>query len=72
MKLPEYDTADAMELARWVRDGEVSAGELLEAAIQRIDTRNPEINAVILKHYDRAGIACHNCQTDRLPAYPSS
>ena len=54
MKLPEYDTADAMELARWVRDGEVSAGELLEAAIQRIDTRNPEINAVILKHYDRA------------------
>ena len=54
MKLPEYDTTDAIGQAEWVRNGDVQPSELLEAAIERIEARNPALNAVVLKTYDRA------------------
>lgn len=53
-KFNEYDQYDAMGLAALVSKGEVSAGELLEEAIERTETVNPQINAVVLKHYDEA------------------
>ncbi len=53
-KLPEYDEWDATEAARLVRAGEVSPEDLLEAAIERIDTRNGPLNAVVTKLYDYA------------------
>ena len=44
----------AAELARRVRDGEISSAELVEATIERIETRNPDLNAVVYKGYDDA------------------
>src|SRR5262245_26529159 len=43
-----------MGLALLVRRREISAGELLEAAIERVQARNPRLNAVVLNLYDRA------------------
>ena len=37
-----------------VRDGEVSATELLEEAIERTERVNPQINAVVYPYYDEA------------------
>ena len=51
---PEYEQYDALGLAELVRSGEISALELVEAAIERIEARNPQINAVIHKMYDEA------------------
>jgi amidase len=44
----------AAELARRVRDGEVSAAELVDATIERIEQRNADLNAVVYKGYDDA------------------
>lgn len=63
MILPEYDTLDAIGLAELVRRREVSAAELLEAAIARIEARNPRLNAVVATLYDRARA--------RLPGLPA-
>ena len=50
----DYVVHDAVGLAALVRAGEVSARELAEAAIRRIEARNGELNAVIHKLYDKA------------------
>jgi amidase len=50
----EYEQYDGLALAQLVRSREVSAAELLEAAIARIEARNPGLNAVVLTMYDRA------------------
>ncbi len=50
----EYASHDAVGLAGLVRKGEVSASELLEAAIARTEAVNPAINAVVLRHYELA------------------
>jgi amidase len=47
-----YEHYDALGLADLVRRKEVTPGELLEAAIERVEARNPAINAVIMKLYD--------------------
>lgn len=49
-----YRTMDAVGLADLVRNQEVSAAELVEAAIARIEEINPHLNAVIYKNYDYA------------------
>jgi len=54
MRLPEYDDLDALALAERVRRKELSAEEVLDAAIERIDARNPKLNAVVHKLFDRA------------------
>ena len=48
----EYEQYDALGLADLVRRKEVTPSELLEAAIERVETRNPAINAVVMKLYD--------------------
>ena len=48
---------DAVGLAALVRAGEVSPGELVEAAIRRIEARNGGLNAVIHELYDKARAA---------------
>lgn len=50
----EYVRHDGLGLAALVRGGEVSAGELLEAAIARIEAQNPALNAVIRTRYEQA------------------
>lgn len=54
MLLPEYDNLDAMGLAQLVSQGRLTPTDLLEAAIERAEERNPKLNAVIAKSYDRA------------------
>ena len=54
MKFPEYDQHDGLGLAELVERGEVSAGELLEACIERIEARNPQVNAVVHTSFTRA------------------
>ena len=48
------DWADATALAELVRTGSVSPLELVEAAIERIERHNPELNAVIHRQFDSA------------------
>ncbi|MEM7041284.1 MAG: amidase family protein [Pseudomonadota bacterium] len=45
---------DGLALAERVRAGEVSATELVDAAIARIEAHNPSLNAVVTKVYDQA------------------
>jgi len=48
---------DGLGLAELVRCREVSASELLEAAIARAEKRNPELNALVCRLYDQARAA---------------
>ncbi|MBI1735338.1 MAG: amidase [Candidatus Rokubacteria bacterium] len=43
---PEFERYDAVGLAKLVRDRQVSAVDLLDAAIERVESRNPVLNAV--------------------------
>ncbi|CEA02558.1 amidase [Pseudomonas saudimassiliensis] len=54
MGFNEYRRCDGLELARLVRQGEVSPAELLELAIARTEQVNPHINAVVIRHYETA------------------
>ena len=54
MGFEDYDTLDAMGLAERVRAGDVSPEELLDAAVERIEARNPALNAVVYDMVDRA------------------
>jgi len=49
--IAEYDDYDATGLAELVRKGDVTPSELLEAAIQRVERRNPDVNAVVQTMY---------------------
>lgn len=50
----EYVDHDGLALADLIRRGEVTAKEVLEAAIARIEAFNPQLNAVIRPLFDRA------------------
>ena len=50
----ELGFVDATTQAEMVRNGEVTAAELVEAAIERVERLNPALNAVITPMYDEA------------------
>jgi amidase/6-aminohexanoate-cyclic-dimer hydrolase len=50
----EYETFDAMDLAALIAKKQISVGEVLETAIQRVEAANPALNAVVHKMYDAA------------------
>lgn len=52
--MDEYDNYDATGLADLVRSGEVAPSELVDAAIERAERLNPQLNAIIHPYYDRA------------------
>ncbi len=54
MPFDAYAEYDGLGLAALVRNGEVSPGELVEAATQRIERHNPALNAVVHKAYEEA------------------
>jgi amidase len=54
MAFREYGNYDAVGLAELVRKKQVSASELLDEAIARTAKVDPQINAVVVKHYDYA------------------
>lgn len=51
---------DATDQAALVRRGDASPGELLEAAIERIESIDPQLNAVIIRWFEEALIAAAN------------
>jgi amidase len=54
MAFAEYAKYDGLGLAQLVRRGEVSALELVEESIARIERHKSKLNAVIYKAYDQA------------------
>ena len=50
----EYRARDAVGLAALVRSGEVTAREVLEAAVAEIERLDPALNAVVMRNYDKA------------------
>ncbi|MGH8631331.1 MAG: amidase family protein, partial [Burkholderiales bacterium] len=50
----EYDSYDALGLAELVRTRQVSAAELLEAAIARSDAVNGKLNAIVIPMHEIA------------------
>ena len=62
----EYEAYDALGLADLVRRKKVTPAELLEAAIERVESRNPAVNAVTMPLYDLARAAIER----RVPPGP--
>ncbi|NBU29135.1 MAG: amidase, partial [Caulobacteraceae bacterium] len=54
MAFADYANHDGLGLAALVKSGQVTPAELVEAAIERIETHNPVLNAVVHKAYDEA------------------
>lgn len=54
MRQDEYLEHDAVGLASLIADGQVTAREVLEAAIERADAVNPTINAINVPMYTQA------------------
>lgn len=54
MAIAEYSELDAVAMAELVRKGEVTALELVEEAIRRIEVLNPSLNAVVYPMYEHA------------------
>ena len=51
-RFADYERYDALGLADLVRRKAVSPDDLLEAAIERVEIRNPAVNAVVMPLYD--------------------
>ncbi|HUH82962.1 MAG TPA: amidase family protein [Stellaceae bacterium] len=54
MKFEDYRRYDAVGLAQLIAKREVSAAQVLEAAIARAERVNPAINAIVHKQYEKA------------------
>jgi amidase/6-aminohexanoate-cyclic-dimer hydrolase len=50
----EYESYDALGLAELIRKGEAKPSEILEAAIARLEERDPKLNAVVIPRIDEA------------------
>lgn len=55
--MDDYERFDGLGLAELVKTRQVSAQELLHAAIERVERRNPAINAVVNRMFDKAEAA---------------
>ena len=55
--LSDYERYDGLGLAALVKARQVSAAELLAAAMERVEQRNPATNAVVNRMYDQAKAA---------------
>jgi Asp-tRNA(Asn)/Glu-tRNA(Gln) amidotransferase A subunit family amidase len=62
----DYEAHDGLGLATLVKRGEVSAGELLDAACERMQRRNPALNAVVTPLIE----AARNTVIGGVPAGP--
>ena len=54
MGFAEYANYDGVGLAELVKRKEVKPTELVEAAIERVERHNPQLNAVVFKAYEEA------------------
>ncbi len=62
----EYDNYDALGLAELIRSKKVSAAEVLDAAIAKVDANNGSVNAVVNTMYDHARSALANVPRDAV------
>ena len=51
---PEYERYDAIGLAQLVRDRQIGAVDVLEAAIERAEAVNPRLNALVARRFEVA------------------
>lgn len=65
MDAADYIAHDACSLASLVRRGEVSALELVDAAIERVEALNDSLNAVVERCYAAAREAAAGCDLGR-------
>lgn len=65
-----YWDYDGIGLAELIKNKEVSAHELVDSVISRIEEVNPSINAVIHKMYDQARNAVDKEQSGQFPGVP--
>jgi amidase len=63
----ETQWIDGLAHANLVRSGTVSAAELLEAAIERIEAINPKLNAIVITWFDHARDIAKEIDTQRKP-----
>lgn len=70
MSFSEYESFDAVGLAELVRTGEVTAREVVAAAVERIERHNPTLNAVVTKTYNRAMAVVDRGVTGPLAGVP--
>lgn len=63
MNHDELESLTATETVRLVKSKQVSATEVTQAAIRRIESRNPALNAVIYKDFEGAQAYAHNLDT---------
>jgi amidase len=66
MRFPEYEKYDALGLAALVKRREITPAEIFEAMVERVEARNPNINAVVIAAFDEA----RNAITAGLPDGP--
>ncbi|MCV9909350.1 amidase [Brucella sp. HL-2] len=52
--MDDLATKDGIAIAELISKGEISATEVLEASIERIERLNPQLNAVVHAHFDLA------------------
>src|SRR5262245_15655426 len=64
--LTDYERYDGLGLAALVKARQISAAELLAAAMERVERRNPATNAVVNQMYDQAKAAI----AAKLPSGP--
>ena len=65
---PDIATLPAARLARAMRQGQISAVEAAQAAIERIERLDGPINAVVVRDFDRARVAARSIDASRRPA----
>ncbi|GLQ30501.1 amidase [Litoribrevibacter albus] len=53
VRLPEYDDMDAVDIAHQISTKALSVKEVVEAAIDRIEVRNPQINSIVTSMVER-------------------
>ena len=70
MQFEDYAGYDATGLAQLVRRGEIAAGEVLEAAINRAGVVEPKINAIVDTLYDQARVAAAKPATGPFAGVP--
>ncbi len=68
MTVEEYRSLDATGLAEAWRSGEVSAVELLDCAIDRLEQANPGLNAVVYTDYESARAVASELDQQRAAA----
>lgn len=67
MAIGEYASYDGLALGELVRKGEVTALELLDEAIARVEKLNPKLNAIVYKFYDMAREAARDRSPGNAP-----